>query len=109
MGDSALFGWRAAVVLQGLLAASTFLVVAFAPPEVGRTLLIPLNGNPINQTMLERAMLTRLYQGPLPGSLIVEGRGRALAPRLFDQGIIMLAAPAALCSGASAQGVRRDG
>ena len=109
LGDSALLGWRAAALLQGTLAAATFVTLAFAPPEIGRTLLVPLDGQPIGQVVLDQSMLSRLSQGPLPGSLIVEGRGRVLASTLFDQGIIMLAAPAALCGGASPQGVKGDG
>jgi hypothetical protein len=79
------------------LAAAASLAIAFAPPDVGRTMLVPLDGRTINQVVLERSALTRLAPGPLPGSIIVEGKGRVLASALFSHGIIMLGAPAAIC------------
>jgi hypothetical protein len=107
-GNSAFPGWRTAAAAQAALAAAAFLMVAFSPPEVGRTLLIPLDGRPISEAMLERSALMRFADGPLPGSVLVEGRGRILASSLLGQGIVMLAAPAALCV-ASAPGERRNG
>jgi hypothetical protein len=109
VGKSALLGWPAAAALQGTLAATASLMIAFAPPEVGRTWLIPLDGKPISQAVIEKSTLTPLSKGPLPGSLIVEGRGRVLATYLFDRGILMLAAPAVICGGASPQGVEGHG
>jgi hypothetical protein len=107
-GGSALLGWRGAAAAQAALAVVASLMVAFSPPEVGRTLLIPLDGQPISGAMLERSALMRFADGPLPGSVLVEGRGRILASSLLGQGIVMLAAPAALCA-ASTSGQPRNG
>ena len=96
--------WRAAAAAQGALAVVALLVLAFAPPAQGRTLLVPVSGNAIPAETLDKLMLTRIAPGPLPGSVIVEGEGRALARPLFDQGILMLAAPAALCRVADESG-----
>lgn len=67
-------------------------------------LLIPLTGEPVATETLRPLMLTPLAPGPFPGSIIVDGRGRSLAGTLFDKGIVMLAAPAALCSGDGSPG-----
>ena len=87
-----------AAAAQGALAAAALLTLTLAPPAHGRTLLVPLNGIAVSQPLLDELMLSRLSPGPLPGSVVVEGRGHLLAAELFDNGIIMLAAPAALCS-----------
>lgn len=87
-----------AAALQGALAAAMLCALAFAPPAHGRTLLIPVDGKPIRETVLNQAMLFPIAAGPLPGSMIVDGPGRGVAGDLFNDGIIMLAAPAALCS-----------
>ncbi len=78
--------------------------LAFAPPVHGQTLLIPIDGTPIPTSTLEALLLTPLNNGPVAGSLVVEGKGREHAAGLLGQGIIMLAAPAALCGGAEARG-----
>ncbi len=95
---SSALGLRWAAAFQALLALLVLCVLAFAPPAHGRTLLIPVDGEPISRSLLDRQMLTRLATGPLPGSVVVDGKGRALAATLFNEGIIMLAAPAALCT-----------
>ena len=89
--------WRAAAAIQAALAVGILVVLTFAPPAHGRTLLIPLDGRPVSTALLDQSMLSRLKAGPLPGSVVVEGKGRELAAGLFDKGIIMLAAPAVLC------------
>ena len=85
------------------------LVVGFAPGEHGRMLLIPVTGQPVAAETLRPLMLTALGPGPLPGSVIVDGRGRSLAGTLFDKGILMLAAPAALCGGDRSPGATANG
>lgn len=103
-GDGVVGGWRAAAALQGGLAATTFVALAFFPPQHGRTLLVPLDGHPVSDALLERTGLDRVTSGPLPGSAIVEGVGRPLAAVLFDKGIIMVAAPKSACAGRSMHG-----
>ena len=90
--------WRSAAAVQMALAAAGLMALAFAPPAHGRTLLVPISGGQIAPKMLDRLMLTPIARGPVSGSLVVEGIGRAHAGILLDNGIIMLAAPAALCS-----------
>ena len=101
-------GWLLASILQVALASLSLLVLTFSPGELGRTLLLPVNGAPIDRLVLKQLMLQPVAPGPLRGSLIVNGRGRSLAPVLFNKGIIMLAAPAAMCGGNSPRGTRHD-
>jgi len=84
------------VSAQLALAASASLVAAFAPPQQGRMLLVPMGGEPITETMVRNLSATPLKPGPLPGSWIIDGNRHSLAP-LLPQGTIILAAPAAAC------------
>ena len=85
----------------GQLALGTvaLLLVAFTPPAEGRMLLVPLDGEPIPETLVEGHHANPLKPGPLRGSWVVEGRRSALAGLLSSDGIIVLAAPEALCGG----------
>lgn len=83
---------------QLTLAMSAMLLVAFAPPEQGRMLLVPLTGETISEPMIWGFHATPLKPGPLQGSWIVEGERASLAGLLSSKGIIVLAAPAALCA-----------
>ena len=96
---------RLALLLQASLTASVLIMLCFAPPEHGRTLLIPIDGSPISGVLLDAAMLRPVRAGPVAGSLIVEGRGRSLAAAMFHQRILMLAAPDIIC-GSQLQDVR---
>ena len=88
--------WIGAAVLQGALALAAILVLALTPPPFGRFLLIPLNGHQIGDALLRQQMLDRRGQGPIPGSVIVDGQS-AGAQALLSHGILMLAAPALIC------------
>lgn len=96
---------RLALFLQASLTASVLIMLCFAPPEHGRTLLIPIGGSSISGALLDAAMLRPVRAGPVAGSLIVEGRGRSLAAAMFHQRILMLAAPDIIC-GSKSQDVR---
>ena len=85
------------VSAQLALAASASLVAAFAPPQQGRMLLVPIVGGPVTETMVRDFNATPLTAGPLPGSLVVDGDRQSLFP-LLSQGILILAAPAAACA-----------
>lgn len=93
--------WVLCAILQIGLATSCLLALAFAPAEHGRSLLVPINGKPVDIATLDELMLTPMRSGPLPGSVVVEGLGRSVAGTLFERGIIMLAAPAVMCGGPS--------
>jgi hypothetical protein len=60
-------------------------------------LLIPLNGHPINSTLLARLPLIPDRPGPLPGSLLVFGSSEGQFLRLLKQGVLILAAPQIIC------------
>lgn len=96
---------RLALFLQASLTASVLIMLCFAPPAHGRTLLIPIGGSPISGALLDAAMLRPVRAGPVAGSLVVEGRGRSLAAAMFHQRILMLAAPDIIC-GSQSQDVR---
>ena len=83
---------------QLTLGASALLLAAFAPPAQGRMLLVPLDGEPIARTTIESAHALALKPGPVRGSWVVDGQRTALAG-LMSEGIIVLAAPDAICGG----------
>ncbi len=83
---------------QVVLGMSAMLLVAFAPPAQGRMLLLSLNGEPISEPMIRAFHATPLKPGPLQGSWIVDGERASLAGLLSSNGIMVLAAPAALCA-----------
>lgn len=85
------------IVVQLALAMLALAVVAFTPPAQGRMLLVPLDGQPVSQATIIGLHAIPLVPGPLPGSWVVEG-DRQLLSDLWDQGVFVLAAPAALCS-----------
>jgi hypothetical protein len=58
---------------------------------------VPLSGRPVPPALLNNLTLRPLARGPLPGSVVVEGQGREIAGLLLRQGIVMLAAPSAIC------------
>lgn len=87
------------VSFQLALAAVTSLVVAFAPPPQGRMLLVPLNGEPISKATVKDHHATPVKPEPLIGSWVVDGERETLAGLLSSNGIIVPAAPAAICGG----------
>ena len=91
------------VSAQLLLGVAALLAVAFAPPAQGRMLLVPLNGEPVSVRTLGSLRATPLLAGPLPGSLVVEGDRGALKP-LWSQGVLVLAAPEAICGSPVSEG-----
>ena len=84
---------------QAMLGVMALILVALAPPAQGRMLIVPLNGHSIAGSELHQLHATPLAAGPLPGSLIVEGERRTLSG-LWSEGIVVLAAPDAICIGA---------
>lgn len=85
------------IVVQLALAVLALLAVAFTPPPHGRMLLVPLDGQPVSRATLMELRATPLLEGPLPGSWVVDG-DRQLLSSLWSQHVLVLAAPAALCS-----------
>ena len=85
------------IAAQLALATLALLVVAFAPPAQGRMLLVPLDGRPVSAAAIRDAQATPLTRGPLPGSWVVDGN-RDLLTGLWARKVLILAAPAALCS-----------
>ena len=86
------------IIGQAAIAAAALLTVAFAPPAYGRMLVVPLDGQPVDQRLIQDADATPLRRGPLPGSWIVEGRSAQLVRSFSSKGIILLAAPQAICA-----------
>lgn len=92
-----LTGRTGLIVVQVALAALALLAVAIMPPAHGRMLLVPLDGGPIDPRAVNAAQATLLSPGPLPGSLVVDG-DRQLLAGFWARRVLVLAAPAALCS-----------
>ena len=97
MGRASRKAWIGLAALQGGLALAAILVLALTPPAFGRYLLVPLNGQPIGDPLLQQQLLDRRGPGPLPGSVIVDGHSAGVADTLRAHGILMLAAPALIC------------
>ena len=74
-------------------------VLAFAPPERGQMMLVPLDGNPISSSLLKHLPLVPERSGPTPGSLLVFGSSEGQFVPLLEQGVLILSAPRALCGG----------
>lgn len=85
------------IAVQLALAMLALLAVAFTPPAQGRMLLVPLDGRPVSEAAIRDAQATPLARGPLPGSFVVDGN-RHLLSGLWARRVLVLAAPAALCS-----------
>lgn len=90
------------VYAQVAIAILVLLLVAFAPPVHGRMLLVPIDGVPVDGSAIRRLQATPLMAGPLPGSRVVEGERRLLSG-LWSDGILVLAAPAAICGGSASE------
>lgn len=90
--------WKAGpMVIQLALATLALLVAAFTPPAQGRILLVPVGGQSVSRGSIAEVKATVLARGPLPGSWVVEGERRRLAP-LWTKKVLVLAAPQAICS-----------
>ena len=85
------------LVVQVALAVLALLVVAFTPPPHGRMLLVPLDGKQVSEAAIAAMRATPVARGPLPGSRVVEGERQRLSG-LWPRGVLVLAAPSALCS-----------
>ena len=83
---------------QAAIATVALLTVAFAPPAYGRMLVVPIDGQSVDQRLIQDAHATPLLRGPLPGSWVVEGQRALLARSFSSKGIILLAAPQAICA-----------
>ena len=85
------------IAVQMALAILALLLLAFAPPAQGRMLLVSLDGEPVAKATIRDLQATPLVAGPLPGSQVVEGERRRLSG-LWSTGVMVLAAPAAICA-----------
>lgn len=95
---------RQALLAQLALAAFALLCAAFWPPAEGRMLLMPVTGGASNH-MLARAIdggARLLGEGPIPGSFVITGSHLAIASALSGEAVLIVAAPPALCGGATA-------
>ena len=99
--DPGIAGPAAAQATLGLLA---LILVAFAPPAQGRMLIVPLDGHEIAGSEIVQLHATPLAAGPLPGSWIVAAERRSLAG-LWSEGVVVVAAPDAICGGAASGGL----
>jgi hypothetical protein len=79
-----------------------FAALAFFPPMAGRTILIPLGGDPHRVFTIAFANGASLVErGPLAGSIVIQGRRGDMLGTLYHDHILMLAAPYAGCGGAA--------
>ncbi len=81
------------------MAALLVPLLAMAPPADGAMLLIPIVPERLVGAVAVRHGALILGNGPIAGSLIVRGRAADLTTPLLAQGILLLRAPASLCTG----------
>ncbi len=86
------------ISLQGSLILAGMGWLAFAPPERGSMLVVPLSPAPLastlNAVLAGGAAVTGA--GPLPGTLLVRGERARIAATL-DSATLLLAAPEGWC------------
>lgn len=89
----------AAFLIQLLAIVGAMALMAAAPPAAGRMMLVPLSADAARGMValaIERG--ARLVgPGPLPGSLVVDGRRADLLSGLVHHGVALVAAPVAGC------------
>jgi hypothetical protein len=89
--------WNVATVAQLMLAAAVLIILAFAPPDRGEMLLIPLSGQPLSHPQFAQLPMVAERPGPLPGSLLVFGSSEGQFWPLLRRGVLILSAPRPLC------------
>ncbi|MFD1786869.1 hypothetical protein ACFSC3_04715 [Sphingomonas floccifaciens] len=78
--------------------ALVIVAIAFWPPQRGAMLMIPLSGHAATAVDVALAGHASLIgMGPLPGSMVVLGDRAMLGGPALDRGILLLAAPRAIC------------
>ncbi|PSJ38967.1 hypothetical protein [Allosphingosinicella deserti] len=94
------FRLRAARTGKHLIPITALAVLIGWPPATGRLLLVPLSAD--SAGLLVRNAIgggARIIDtGPLPGSIIVEGRRSDVAQALASRSVIIVAARASGCS-----------
>jgi len=90
-----------ALVAQLALAVVVFAALAFAPPDRGEMLVIPLDGHRVDPLLLKQAPLVPERPGPLPGSMLVFGSSEGQFVPLLEQGVLIMSVPQPLCGGHS--------
>lgn len=90
-----------AVVVQAALALIVLAGLAFAPPDRGEMIVIPLDGQRVNPVLLKQAPLVPERPGPLPGSMLVFGSSEGQFVPLLKRGVLIMSVPQPLCGGHS--------
>lgn len=90
----------ALVMTQAATALLALFGFAFAPPQQGRMLLLPVIGGEGSAGAVALAGGARLIgAGPLGGSLVVVGERDRFAAAALRRGILVLSAPPSWCGG----------
>ena len=95
--------------MQALIGLIIVAGLAFAPLSRGPMLLVPLTGK-ASGDMARIAFghgAVLLGPGPIRGSLVMIGNGRAMVFALLGHGVIAITAPPALCGDVALDGVGR--
>lgn len=90
---------RVALVVQLLAVCGTIAVLAAAPSASGRYLLVPISaaaGRGMAAVAIAHGAAL-VGQGPLPGSLVVDGDRAGLGGALFRRGVAVINAPVTDC------------
>jgi len=88
-----------AFLIQLLAIVGAMALMVGTPPAAGRMMLVPLSAGAARGMValaIDRGA-TLVGPGPLPGSLVVDGRRTDLLGGLVRHGVALVAAPAAGC------------
>lgn len=85
---------------QLLLTGAVLLMAAFAPPPMAACSCCQSLARKSMRGSSRGSAWAHVRAGPVHGSVIADGPGTALAPLLLQQGVLMVAAPAAICGNA---------
>ncbi|MBA4041198.1 MAG: hypothetical protein C0474_05275 [Sphingobium sp.] len=88
-------GAQTQLLTQTGLAAIVIIIMTLAPPARGAMLALPIGANAAS-VLLNREIRLR-GQGPIPGSLIIDARGRNPFWFALSRGVLLLNAEAATC------------
>lgn len=91
------------MLVQGVAVTLALLATILAPPEEGPMMVIPLDGGRIGQTIVWASGngTALIGAGPLPGSILVNGKRDQVTQAAWHHNSLVIKAPAIFCGSVS--------
>lgn len=91
------------MLAQGVVVTLALLATILAPPEEGPMMVIPLDGGGMGQTLAWASGDGTAFMGagPLPGSILVNGKREQVTQSAWRHNSLVIKAPAIFCSSVS--------